>query len=213
VRIATFNIRHCRGLDDVVDLERTAQVLQSLKAEVVALQEIDRNLPRSDRVDQPALLGELSGYKIFFYPTITGDGGEYGIGVATAAPVEVEVLDLPRLGAEEPRAALIVSHPQITVVSTHLTLRPGSRRLQLAAIADRIATTSGPVVVAGDLNAGRRELGPLEALGLDPGPRRATFRARQIDYVLAGGGAALEDVATVATSASDHVPLVATIGL
>jgi len=40
VRIATYNIHRCRGLDGRTRPDRTAAVIQSLDADVVALQEV-----------------------------------------------------------------------------------------------------------------------------------------------------------------------------
>ncbi|MGH2729475.1 MAG: endonuclease/exonuclease/phosphatase family protein, partial [Actinomycetota bacterium] len=53
MRVATFNVRHGLGRDDALDLKRTAAVIARTAADIVALQELDRNLARSEFVDQP----------------------------------------------------------------------------------------------------------------------------------------------------------------
>ena len=48
MRLATFNILHGRGMGDgVVDLDRLAAAVRSLDADILALQEVDRDQPRS----------------------------------------------------------------------------------------------------------------------------------------------------------------------
>src|SRR6185369_16867220 len=40
IRIATYNVHKCRGMDRRVDLERIARVIEDLDADVIAIQEI-----------------------------------------------------------------------------------------------------------------------------------------------------------------------------
>ena len=37
IRVATYNIKHGRGMDGVLDLERTLTTLKSLNADIIAL--------------------------------------------------------------------------------------------------------------------------------------------------------------------------------
>lgn len=212
LRIATFNIRHGVGADGVLDLNRTAEVIRSLDAGLLALQELDRNLERSGFVDQPRELARRGGLSVHFAPAVEIRGGEYGIALAAADDLDTEFFRLPRVDGEEPRAAITARWQSLGIVATHLAREPGARDAQIHALA-RIARTIGPpAVVAGDLNQPRRGLGPLRRAGFDPGPRRATMGARrQIDYVLASPGVRIVDVRAVDTAASDHRPLVADI--
>ena len=66
LRIAAYNVKHGLGMDGVVDLERIADVLRSLDADVITLQEIDSGTERTERVDQAARLGELLGEAVRF---------------------------------------------------------------------------------------------------------------------------------------------------
>ena len=55
MRIATFNILHGRSLDDGrVDVDRLAAAVKSLDADVLGLQEVDRDQPRSFGADLTA---------------------------------------------------------------------------------------------------------------------------------------------------------------
>ena len=214
LRVATYNVRHCRGMDGIVDVARTAHAIASTGAGFVALQEIDRHRARSGDVDQPALLAELSGLEVRFWPTLSNDG-DYGLAVAVAGDLEAgDFLALPREGEGEPRGAIIARWREITLIAVHLANESRARRLQLRAVAEVAERALPPVVILGDLNCPRRGLGPLRRAGFDPGPRlqsRTSAPLPQIDYILCGPGLALEAAWSVQTTASDHLPVVGDI--
>ncbi len=209
--IATFNVHHCEGLDKVVDIDRTAASLRETGAEVIALQELDVGRKRSGRADQASALAEALGLNVFFHPTVQGSGGGlYGIGLATPSEVEVTPVDLPRLRPEdEPRAVLLAAVGELTVLATHLSVKPDSRVAQFEALAELARGIEGPLCLLGDLNQEPDPKGPLQAAGLT-GPRPpATFitARRHLDHILAGGGAEVKEVWAVPSRASDHLPL------
>lgn len=62
MRVATFNILHGRSpSDDRVDVERFAAAVKTLDADVLALQEVDRNQSRSANADLTAVAAEAMG--------------------------------------------------------------------------------------------------------------------------------------------------------
>lgn len=212
LRVATFNVHHCEGLDGRVDVARVAAVIRATGAELVALQELDRGLPRSGRADQPALLAAELGMHFEFRPTITRGLGDYGIALATSEPTEVEHVPLPRVGDEEPRAVLRATYRAVRVLATHLSRDRAARAAQLQALAE-LAANDEAVVVLGDLNERPGSLGALESIGLagcrDLPTLPAGHPRRQIDHILAAGGLTIEGCRTIPTDASDHRPLVA----
>jgi endonuclease/exonuclease/phosphatase family metal-dependent hydrolase len=217
IRLATFNAHHCLGPDSIIDIDRTARAITATDAAVVALQEIDRRLPRSGRIDQPAEIAKLTGMKVLFWPTIRRWRGEYGIGLAVRADADVEFRLLPRIGREEQRGAIVGRAAGLGVVATHAaTAKDGSRPMHLKAIRLLAAELGAPTVIMGDLNARRSELDGFIAEGWDAGPEIPTFgrnKRRQIDYILAGPGVRLVRAWTVASDASDHLPLVAEVAV
>ena len=56
VQIMTYNVRHCAGMDMVLDYDRTAAVISVQNPDLVALQELDSMTGRSGQRYQ---LGEL----------------------------------------------------------------------------------------------------------------------------------------------------------
>ena len=104
MRIATFNLLH--GLDvrsNRVDLDAIAEAIDALDVDVVAVQEVDRGLPRSGELDQVAELASLLGRTGVFAPALLGDptlrwirgpgadpdpgGPAYGIGLISRVPL------------------------------------------------------------------------------------------------------------------------------
>src|SRR5437762_965929 len=69
VRVATYNIHTCIGVDRRYDPGRIGAVLREIDADIACLQEVDTHR-RSDRyADQWAYLGEITGRRV-----ITGAG-------------------------------------------------------------------------------------------------------------------------------------------
>jgi endonuclease/exonuclease/phosphatase family metal-dependent hydrolase len=203
LRLATFNVHHCRGRDGVLDVARTAAVVSSSRAEVVALQEVDRGLGRSGGVDQPSELARLTGLEVSFWPTLARTGGEYGLALAAPERLEAVVESLPRVGAEEPRIAVVARIGGLSVVATHLSTDPTARALQSERVASLAALLAPPVVVVGDLNQTRRRLRPFRRRGFRPVRAGAWWR-RPIDHVVLGPGLGHAGAEAIATVASDH---------
>ncbi|MGH2695195.1 MAG: endonuclease/exonuclease/phosphatase family protein, partial [Actinomycetota bacterium] len=130
-------------------------------------------------------------------------GGQYGLALAGPARVEALLEPLPRVGAEEPRAALVARIRGLSVVATHLSTDATARGLQTERVASLAALQEPPVIVLGDLNQPRRHLRAF---------RRRGFRAlgsgppwrRRIDHVVVGPGVVPQRAEAIRTPASDH---------
>lgn len=215
LRVATFNIHHGRGLDGLVDLERTASIIKETGARLIALQELDRGLERSGLVDQPLELTRLTGMQVQFCPTLQRGPGSYGIGVACDEALDPEFHLLPQVADEERRAAITVEWQGLHVTATHISSDRRAQKLQIPVVAELATGRPGPAVLMGDLNATWSRLGVLAERSLWParGHHRTVARRvwREIDFVLAGGGARVERSWTIRSRASDHFPKVAQI--
>ena len=75
MKLVSYNIQYSKGRDGRYDLERIADSLQG--ADVIALQEVERNWPHSGMTDQPALLEALMpGYYAIYGPGFDMDASE-----------------------------------------------------------------------------------------------------------------------------------------
>jgi len=78
LRVLSYNIHHGEGTDGKLDLVRIAKIIRQVDPDVVTLQEVDRNVRRSESVDQPAQLAELTDMQVRFGANIELQGGQYG---------------------------------------------------------------------------------------------------------------------------------------
>jgi len=129
VRIATFNILHGRSPDDGrVDVDRLAAAVESLDADVLGLQEVDRDQPRSMGADLTAVAAEAMGAKEHqFVAALHGTPGgtwmaatgeeqpgsaTYGIALLSRYPVvSWRVVRLPPLRASVPLWSTLTNRP------------------------------------------------------------------------------------------------------
>lgn len=212
--MATYNLHHCEGIDGRLDIERVAAVISETSADLVALQELDRGMARSDHVDQPAELERLTGMTVTFHPTLQRDGGEYGIAVAARSGGPFEYRGLPRLADEEPRGYMIGPFGPVTILATHLSLRRGPRLRQTEELVAALDRWGGPFVLLGDLNqsqgALRRAAGGRFRVPAFPRRTLAT-RWGQRDHIVAGRGARVTNRDVYRAKASDHYALAADV--
>jgi len=230
-RVLTFNIHHGEGMDGQVDLDRIAQVIRQTEAVLVALQEVDRGVERTNQVDQPAKLAELTGMRAIFEKNIDYQGGEYGNVVLSRFPVEFhENHYLPKSPSNEQRGVLEV-HLQVAggklvFFATHFDHQAddGERMASVATLRQLVERHRGiPIIVAGDLNAspgGRAMLAVTAFLRLAADGSGFTYPAddpvRRIDYVLHNRHPRLRCITGRVIPelvASDHRPVLAVFEL
>jgi endonuclease/exonuclease/phosphatase family metal-dependent hydrolase len=90
IRIATYNIHKCRGMDGRTNPERIAAVIAELDADVVAIQEILDVQDDRPKFDQARRIhGELKGYDRCFGENRTLHGGPYGNMTLSRFPVQL----------------------------------------------------------------------------------------------------------------------------
>ena len=89
LRVMTYNIHHAVGNDGNLNLSRIADVINAANPDVVSLQEVDNNVPRSNNVLQMQQLGQLLGMQHYFGKARNLDGGGYGNGVLVRNGIEI----------------------------------------------------------------------------------------------------------------------------
>jgi len=81
IRVATYNIKHGRGMDGTLNLERTLVTLKTLNADIIALQEVDDQARRSGGVDQASWLAERLGMHAAYGAFMDFQSGRYGLAI------------------------------------------------------------------------------------------------------------------------------------
>lgn len=229
LRVVSYNIRHGRGDDKVVDLERTARVLRPLRPDIVGLQEVDERATRSGDVPQAERLGELLGMHHAFGKFMDFQGGAYGMAILSRHPILlVDPVTLP--DGNEPRVALTVvtrlpDGGRITIVNVHFDwVRDDRFRFaQAERLARHLDGLKTPYVLLGDFNdlPESRTIELFRARAEEarkPADGRLTFPAaepvRQIDYIFfapPGRWRAAEVRVIDERAASDHRPVFAVL--
>ena len=147
LRVATYNVHGCVGMDRQRSEARIAEVIASMRVDVVGLQELDANRDRSARVDQAALIAERLGWNHLFHPAMrNGDEHGYGNAIISRFPLRPRpAIELPGEGSwycRETRIALRaeVESPlgRIEIVNTHFGLGRAERLLQAQQLASEL---------------------------------------------------------------------------
>jgi endonuclease/exonuclease/phosphatase family metal-dependent hydrolase len=157
VVVASYNIHQCLGVDQRRDPKRIAEVIHSLDADVIALQEVDSWPGEEAEPVQMEFLAHTVGLHAISGPTIERHDGHYGNAILTRLPVvDVRKLDLT-VFRREPRGALDVrldaGDGELRVIATHLGLLPSERRYQVQRILQAVDEDDHTVtVLLGDIN-------------------------------------------------------------
>ena len=150
--IMSYNIRNAKGLDEVTDYRRLADVILREAPDVVAVQELDSVTGRSKGID---VLGEIAGRVLMYHvygASIPYDGGKYGLGVLSKErPLNHYSVVLP--GREEQRQLLVVEFERYVIGCTHFSLTEEDRMSSVDIIKEEAAKVKKPFFLAGDLNA------------------------------------------------------------
>ena len=228
VRVVTYNIHTCVGVDRRYDPARVAAVLREIDADIACLQEVDARRGTGRHADQWAYLGEATGCRVVLGAGVRDQCGRFGNAILTRFPVlNARSIDLT-VGGWEPRGAidadLLFGDRVLRVIATHFGLRAAERRLQANRLMAALASLrphrreAEAVLLMGDLNEWRGRSGAIRAFDRQLGPSAAerTFPSwlpmLALDRIYADGPAMLRDVGVyrspLARLASDHLPLV-----
>jgi endonuclease/exonuclease/phosphatase family metal-dependent hydrolase len=151
--VLTFNI-HGGRTDHGVDLPAVAAEIRAAHADVVLLQEVDRNLARTGYRDEPGVLAGLLDMDVYYQAPVRSNA------ILTRYPVtEWSSTPLPlRPGREERRlvhATVLVGGQAVNVFTTHLDQSYADLRVQQIRAAEQLMApyADQPTILGGDLNS------------------------------------------------------------
>lgn len=240
IRVLSYNIhKGIGGRDRLYRLERIIRVIQAEAPDIVCLQEVDRNVPRSAHDDQPQLLAELleREHQLYQLNVHLKEGG-YGNLVLSRFPLrqahQVSLTWRNHVRAKKPRGAQITvvdtPHGPLHLVNWHLGLAEYEREWQANHLLQhRLFREAAdlPTLIIGDFNDWRNCL-PGGSLG-HHGFEQATAPISQfrsfpaylpvgsLDKAFYRGKLRVRQAAVVRSAvarlASDHLPLVVELDL
>jgi endonuclease/exonuclease/phosphatase family metal-dependent hydrolase len=233
IRVATYNIHKCRGMDGRTRPQRVAEVLRELDVDVIALQEVVSLAGGKREQNQAQFLADAVGFEFRIGETRKLRGAAYGNVVLSRFPVkEVEVYELPA-ARREPRGCircdLEIGHGRVVhVFNIHLGTGYLERRRQAQMLISREILRSPRVrhsrLVVGDFNEWTRGLvsrvlqQEFESVDIELHlQRKRTYPGMlplmHLDHMYFDRELSLEKFllhrSRMALMASDHLPLVA----
>ena len=163
--LVTYNIHSCIGTDRRFDPPRIAQIIRSIDADIIGLQEVGWHLRGHAGFDQFQYLEKATGY--YVYPGLTKyhHAAHFGNALLTRVPARhVRSINLS-VPYRVPRAAidadLDFGGVSLRVINAHFGLDPWERRIQLGRIARALDGSPAPTVLVGDFNEWRLNAPPF----------------------------------------------------
>ena len=229
MKIASYNIHKCKGLDGRTRPDRIIEVIRQIDADLVALQEVDRRFGAKNGLLDLEALERETGMRLLIQSDLPHGHGWHGNALLVrGAPIAYRRsrMKLPGL---EPRGAIVaeldLGEGEFRVIAAHLGLLRQSRVDQITTLLKAYRELPPmPTILLGDFNEWRRRsrsaLHVLEpTFGVAPSP--LSFPARRpifaLDRIFGWPHGLIEDRAIHDTPlsrvSSDHLPLTARVSL
>ncbi|MCG6919449.1 MAG: endonuclease/exonuclease/phosphatase family protein [Deltaproteobacteria bacterium] len=230
LRVMTYNIRAADyGLKGIITS------LDQGKADIIALQEVDKLVRRTGRIDQPKRIAHSLGMYYVFRKHFSYQGGEFGLALLSRYKIDqVERLQVRRsnlilLKARvhtpgQPIIVIVVHfHPTNPLDKASTKKENDAARLREARRALELATTcNAPVLIMGDFNdnpgstayslfAERFQDCCGVAGGIWEKTWPASFPITRIDYIWVSPHFRVLSCHALDSSGSDHLPVIAEI--
>ncbi len=164
IKVLSYNIFHGEDLyKKQPNLDSVAALINSIKPDLVALQEVDSMTGRSERVygkriDYTQLLAEKTKMFGYFGKAMDYDGGGYGEAILARKKSRPTTTLLPNPSGGEPRSAIGVVYPvskkrELLFAGTHLCHQFMPNKLaQVQKLNELFGGSNKPAILAGDLN-------------------------------------------------------------
>ncbi|HSI66088.1 MAG TPA: endonuclease/exonuclease/phosphatase family protein [Planococcus sp. (in: firmicutes)] len=237
LKVMSFNIAAGKKLDGTLDLELTATTIEKSGADIIGLQEVDRNFSaRSNFTDQAKWLGQKLNMHISYGLNLTQHPDEqerpkrqYGNVTLSKYPVagdkNYDLACVPEEGEEnEPRGLLEtvieVRGRKIAFYNTHLSLKKQEVKVNIQELLGVVTAKEMPVLIVGDFNQ-EPDSEPIQTMeqrfsdvfgNMESHPstyKKNGNHGKKIDYIFHDENWQVEKSVVIDTEASDHFPVVA----
>jgi len=246
IRVMTYNIRVGVGggtlrLQSEQGLKKVAHIVRKHKPDILLVQELDINAPRTQYVDQGQWLMHHLGFPHAAFGSAIREGtGSYGVAIFSRFPDNIAATKYELFKPDYPnrpdyfseqrvllKAAVNIKGTTVTFLCTHLGLTSDQRTQQVQNILRHVADVETPIILGGDFNSESisREMRPFktrfydvfDALRMDI-KQRLTYPAgltpgQAIDTIYATPDVKVISAKVILdkTLASDHNPVIAVL--
>lgn len=234
--VMSFNISSGLTLDESLDLELTASVIEKSGADIAGLQEVDQNFSdRTDFTDQVKWLANRLGMHAAFGPNLIAYPSidrfplqAYGNATLSRHPVKSyrnHLLEKLELGSESEQRGLLeatieVEGESIAFFNTHLSLNRKQLKLNIEELLGIIRQKKLPAILTGDFNAApdsphiKRVEEELNNVFETAAEQPETYKkegdhGQKIDYIFCSRHWEVLSMERIETEASDHWPILA----
>src|SRR6267142_4726375 len=158
LRVMTYNIHVGVGMDKKLDLPRIAGVINAQHPDLVGLQEVDRGVARTQRIDEIAEIAKLTGMEYAFAFNLKYQGGQYGVAILSRFPIRAtdHRLYLNTREAERRgfiRAEVDIDGRVVNFATTHFDYQyEDGRVFEAEQLLAGLKDVNGPLIVVGDFN-------------------------------------------------------------
>jgi len=231
LHVMTYNIHVGVGMDQKLDLQRIAGVINAEHPDLVGLQEVDRGVKRTEGKDEIAELAKLTAMNYAFAHNLDYQGGQYGVAILSRFPIkQIDHRKYENRRETERRGMIRVeiefAGRTINFVTTHLDYQyEDGRVFETEQLLKFLEGINGPLIVVGDFNdepqgdAYKLMLTGFEDAWIVAKTKEqglsypADKPAKRIDYIFTRKSDRLriKGSRTITTLASDHLPLVTDI--
>ena len=229
MKIASYNIHKCRGMDGRYRPDRITRVIAEIGADVIAIQEIDRKFGKNGGGLDAETIQRETGMRLLGQSDVAHRLGWHGNALLVRGEPKSYRRSRLKLPGFEPRGAIIaeldLGEGEFRLIAAHLGLLRLSRIDQARTLLNAFEDLPPmPTVLLGDFNEWRRNrrssLGVLEPRFGVP-PAVLSFPSRRpifpLDRILGWPDGLITGVAAhntaLARKSSDHLPLTAEMRL
>ncbi len=156
----TYNIHHAEGVDGEINTKRIAKLIREKKCDLVALQEVDRGVQRTNQRDIPEEIAKQTDMHFVFGKNIDYQGGDYGNAILSKWPITKWKNHHYKMLREGEQRGLLIAEfkpnaPNLVFMSTHLDYRKENAE-RLSNVSEMISIAKSYndrlVIIAGDFN-------------------------------------------------------------
>src|ERR1051326_8873228 len=158
IRVMTYNIHVGVGMDKKLDLARVAGVINAQHPDLVGLQEVDRGVERTQRIDEIAEIARMTKMDYAFAFNLRYQGGQYGVAILSRYPIMATDHRLYKNTREAERRGYIRAEVKIggqvlNFVTTHLDYQYEDGRIfETEQLLAGLKDVKDPLILVGDFN-------------------------------------------------------------